>query len=132
MWFAMETKALRYIAAALAGFSGILYLYANVIYNMFGTLNVPIAQGGGWPYPAFFTIVGAAFLIGIPFVLKGAVWTYYLGIAFVIVNYVLYVVGAYGSIFPASPFGIDYFGVLTQIVQTVLLVFLVMLVKKTQ
>ncbi len=127
-----NVKMLTYLAAAVAAFSGILNLYANVQYNLYGTLDVPISQGGGWPYPAFFTIVGLALLIGMIPLLKGMRWIYYIGIVYVVINYILYFVGAYGSIFPASPFGIDSFGVFTQLVQTVLLVLLVGLVRRRQ
>jgi hypothetical protein len=124
----LNVRTVRYSAVAFTAFSGILNLYANVQYNLFGTLNVPISQGGGWPYPAFFTIVGLGLLIGTVPLLKGMRWTYFLGIGYVIVNYVLYLVGAYGTVFPASPFGVDGFGVFTQAVQTVMLVSLIMLV----
>jgi hypothetical protein len=114
---AITTVRIRYVATVLAGITGLTHLYGIFYYNM---MAFTFQQGGGWPFAVFFGAVGIGFLLGTIAIMRGMRWFYVLALIYLTIGFTLFLLGAFTSLMPASPYGVDSYGAIDKTIQVVL------------
>jgi hypothetical protein len=128
MLVSMNVKALKYAAASLTAVTGILHLYAIGYYDL---MAYTFAQGGGIAYVIFFGAVGIGLLVASLLIAKGVRWASYAVIIYLPVGFGLYLLGAYGSVIPGTPFGTEILGETDKTIQVILWILLILSVRKS-